>query len=501
MRPVRAVDTVTMDTETMDTETMDTRRTDAVEHGHEGRDRGGALVLALVMVIIGAMIVLPTLSYTMAVMRQSRVAMTRTTGDESVKGGLRTALADPAKLYQECQGGTRSTVHPIASSLPDVTTTCSWLSEAYAKDITQIPYSVATVQAGSTVPPDAYPPDSWYTLSGNADETAWVADSSATAIGGKIFAPSLPNHALSHPSPTGYAMPPGFPACTVFFPGTYSTPVTITSATPTYFTSGIYYFEDTVTISGSADVVVGDGSIEGCTTDQEAAFNAINAPANHNISGVGATFVFGASGRLVINDSTPGSGVTVKFNNRYVGPTDVSTASSAGVSIMTVNGELSGTDIIDLVRPAQLFVPASMVGGQTPTLATTPSFVPSTLISSADPLAPSLPVVDIALSTTEPVTVSISGYTAVPQGTISVTTLPTATANKDIQVAGGVLAAQAIVSPDRPANFVFGAINAVVQKTFKIVSTTTESLSVSTAIVQVNSIGTYYVNSWEVQAN
>ncbi|HEY7627496.1 MAG TPA: hypothetical protein VH761_10525, partial [Ilumatobacteraceae bacterium] len=235
--------------------------------------------------------------------------------------------------------------------------------------------------------------------------------------------------------------------------------------------------------------------------DQEAAFNAINAPTNHNITGVGATFVFGASGRLVINDAVPGSGITVKFNNRYVGPTDVSTASSAGVSIMTVNGELSGGNIIDLVRPGQLFVPAATVGGETPAVATVPDFVPSTLISSADPLAPSLPVVDISLSTAEPVTVSITGYTSVPQGTVSVNTLPTAIAGKDIQIAGGVLTAQALISTDRPANFVFGAVNAVVQKTFKIVTTMSGSNSVSTAIVQVNSIGTYYVNSWEVQAN
>jgi len=64
-----------------------------------------------------------------------------------------------------------------------------------------------------------------------------------------------------------------------------------------------------------------------------------------------------------------------------------------------------------------------------------------------------------------------------------------------------VLAAQAIISTQRPATFVFGAINAVVQKTFRLVTTTTDARSVSTAVVQVNSIGTYYVNSWEVQAN
>jgi hypothetical protein len=465
-------------------------------------DRGGALILALVMIILGATVVLPTLSYTMAVTRQSRVAMTRTIGDEEVKGGLRTALSDPGKLYLECQGGSRTTVHPIASGIAGVSTSCSWLSEAYAKNATEIPYSVATVQAGSTVPPDATPPATSYPRSGNPITNAWVADTSATSTGSQIFAPNLPAHALSHPSPTGYPMPAPFPACNVFFPGTYLNPISITSATPTFFASGIYYFENTVTISGSAKVVVGDGATEGCTTDQEAAFNAVNAPVNHNITGVGATLIFGAAGRLVINDTTPGTGINVKFNNRYVGATDVSTSSSAGVSIMTVNGVLSSPDIVALDLPGQLYVPGSMLGGATPTPATSPNFNPSTLVSSADPLAPSLPIVDITLSTAEPVTVFIPGYTSAPQGTVNVnTTTPAAAAGKDIEIAGGVLAAQTIISTQRPATFVFGAINAVVQKTFKLTTTTTQARSVSTAIVQVNSIGTYYVNSWEVQAN
>ena len=41
----------------------------------------------------------------------------------------------------------------------------------------------------------------------------------------------------------------------MYFPGTYTNPVTIDG--PTYFASGIYYFEDTVLINGGADVVVG----------------------------------------------------------------------------------------------------------------------------------------------------------------------------------------------------------------------------------------------------
>jgi hypothetical protein len=468
----------------------------------DDRDRGATLILALVMIIIGAMIVLPTLSYTMAVTRHSRIAMNKTAADEQVKGGLRTALADPGKLYLACEGGSRTTVHTIASGLPGISTTCSWLSERNERDASTISYSVATVQAGSSVPPDAVPqtaPASWYAASGNLDTHAWLNDKTSTSTIDKIWAPNLPSHALSHPSKDGYSMPAGFPACLVYFPGTYNDPVSITGSTPVFFTSGIYYFENTVTISGSAHVVVGDGGVEGCTTDQEAAFSAVNAPASHNITGVGATFVFGGAGRLIVNDLTPGTGVSVKFNKRYVGATDVTTASSASVSIMSVNGTYNGTAIADLDLPGQLYVPASQVQGTTTVTATQPNFHASTNISSADPLLPAPPMVDIALTSTRPVTVSIPGYIAVPQGTVNVSTLPTATAGKDVQIIGGVLAAQVAFTADRPASFVFGAVNAVVQKTFKIESVSSSARSKSTAIVQVNSIGTYYVNSWEVQ--
>jgi hypothetical protein len=457
------------------------------------------------MMLIGAMIVLPTLSYTMAVTRHSRVTMDKTAADEQVKGGLRTALADPGKLYAACEGGSRTTVHNIASGLQGVSTTCSWLSEAQERDASTISYSVATVQTGSSVPPDAVPVTSptasWYTSSGNMAYKAWLNDYTPTSTASKIWLPHLPSHALSHPSVTGYQMPIGFPACTVFFPGTYSNPVTINDTKPVFFTSGIYYFEQPVTITGTAQVVVGDGGIEGCTTDQEAAFSAVNAPTSHNITGVGATFVFGGAGRLIINDVAAGSGVSVKFNKRYVGSSDVNSASSASVSIMSVNGVYNGAAIVDLDRVDQLYVPASQIQGASTVPATQTNNVASTNVSSSDPLLPAFPMVDISMVSLNPMTVSIPGYISVPQGTVNISTLPTAKAGKNVEIIGGVLAAQVLLGTERPATFAFGAINAIVQKTFKIESVSSSARSISTAIVQVNSIGTYYVNSWEVQSD
>ncbi len=102
-------------------------------------------------------------------------------------------------------------------------------------------------------------------------------------------------HGLNPRSPAGNQMPIDFPTCTVYFPGTYPDQVVLDG--PTYFTSGIYYFENEVRVEGGASVVVGLGAVSGCTNDQEAIFYAENAPGTHNMSGLGGTWVLGAGGR------------------------------------------------------------------------------------------------------------------------------------------------------------------------------------------------------------
>jgi hypothetical protein len=168
---------------------------------------------------------------------------------------------------------------------------------------------------------------------------------------------------------------------------------------------------------------------------------------------------------------------------------------------MSVNGVYNGAAIVDLDRVDQLYVPASQIQGASTVPATQTNNVASTNVSSSDPLLPAFPMVDISMVSLNPMTVSIPGYISVPQGTVNISTLPTAKAGKNVEIIGGVLAAQVLLGTERPATFAFGAINAIVQKTFKIESVSSSARSISTAIVQVNSIGTYYVNSWEVQSD
>jgi hypothetical protein len=113
---------------------------------------------------------------------------------------------------------------------------------------------------------------------------------------------------------------------------------------------------------------------------------------------------------------------------------------------------------------------------------------------------PVAPVIDVTLSTANPARLWIPGYIGVPQGYISLSVAPGMSADKDVQMVGGVLAGWWAQSVDQPERLQLGIINRVVQKTFKVVSRTTAGSPqvISTAIVQINDYGEYVVNAWEI---
>ena len=471
-------------------------------------DEGTALIFALVFIIIGSMLLLPLMNYVSVVLRSGQVQAHKASRAEAVRGALRVTLADPSALYTACSAsGLHTEVTLAAPSLGvPVSTVCTTLSEAAEFHPSELRMAMSVVQSGSVAPIGTT--GTPYAGNGSANIGGWWADTSAASVGGKIFLPPLPSHGLNHPSATGYMMPTWAGSCRVFFPGTFTDPVTIADTTPTFFTSGVYYFENTVTFGPGANVVIGEGAIEGCTTNVEAAYYAINAPNRVNISGIGGTFVFGAAGRLVVTDSGTAAGPSVQFNVRLVDPTDVGNYVSAGVSIETVNGVLSGsTSSVDLVLPGQLQVPKSTTetnpGDSTPPVdAASTGYRPSTLIPSVSPNPPVAAVLDIRLTGTGTTTLYVPGYVSVPQGGISVVVGPGMGAGKSVQLAGGVLTATFTQSADLPADNQLGIVNRIVQKTFKIVSTTTSGTPriTSIAIVQVNEFGEYAINSWVTSA-
>ena len=93
---------------------------------------------------------------------------------------------------------------------------------------------------------------------------------------------------------------------------------------------------------------------------------------------------------------------------------------------------------------------------------------------------------------------SIPGYVAIPQGRLLVNN----PRGFDVTIAGGVLAGQFTVTDGRntgPQTVDIGFLESVVQRKFRIVSTSSAGPETSTAVVQVNQNGAYAVNSWEVQ--
>ena len=324
-------------------------------------DEGSVLPLVLVLVIIGALVVIPMLDYTIAVFRSNHVVANRTAQTEAAKGGLRMALGDPKNVFLTCDGGGDLTPADSTINGVSVTTTCTELDEVgpaaalgYA-----VPKGAVTMQLGADLPValsgttassgPAYPypasPD-WWATPAQPDPGAQY---SATAEEDLIWTPDLPLIPSAVRDATPFDMPAAYD-CKVFFPGHYTQPVDLSGRI--YFTSGVYYFEEPITVAADADVVVGYGledftPASDCADDLQVASNVIDPPTTYDISGGGATWVFGANARLVVDNSAMAAGAQIRFNQRY------DTADRGGrISIMTVNGDdaTSGDHDVNLVN-------------------------------------------------------------------------------------------------------------------------------------------------------
>ena len=366
-----------------------------------GRDDGSVMVLVLVLMVIGALVVLPTINYTMSVLRANEALSEKTAKAEAVKAGFRMAMAEPADLYETCGYAGLNTSRPLPSPGLDIATTseCFLLENTRAVDDSDLPYGLATTHVSYSTPTGAGMIGTTYPGSSDpSDPTSWLDDAESASTDDMVWLPNLPVHGLNlrtgpRELPPEYVMN-GYTTCDVYFPGTYKQPIELDG--PVYFTSGIYYFEDEVRVIGGAEVLAGQGTDPGCANDQQAAFYAVNAPATHNINGLGVTFVFGDNGRLVIDDSA--GPVDFKMSQRYVAPDDDGVASSARVSIMTVNGDLDealeATDFdnagTSLFVEDQIAVPLSLVGTEVTRPAPVDDYRPSLL--TPEPREPEPPL-------------------------------------------------------------------------------------------------------------
>lgn len=333
-------------------------------------DDGSVLILVLLLIVVGALIVLPLMTYTMSVLRLNTAVSARSQDLEAARAGLRVALADLADVFAECDDG--GTLPSVVVNGETVTTTCSELEEIGPNEALgyQVAVGAVSLQLGSSVPATSPGADGdiesdpvpAYPAPGSMNADWWSGHLPASpsepwdVVAGTLWMPELPSWPSTVRSATPFDLPAGFDtasgkACKVFFPGNYSDPVDLSGSTYYYFASGVYYFDQPVTVSGDADVVVGygledfldrpAGEQSECADDLQVAANVVSPPTVFAIDGGGATWVFGGEGRLVVDDSA--GSPSIRFNQRY------SEEDRGGrVSIMTVNGDGGGSEAHDV---------------------------------------------------------------------------------------------------------------------------------------------------------
>lgn len=360
--------------------------------GDDRRDCGAMLVLTLLMVVVGSLIVVPLVWYAAVVLRANDVTAQKIANAEVAKAGLRIALADPIELYDTCgDPAVSGPTTPLQLAPPPgvgltVTNECYYTETAFALGVDEHRYGTTLVESGALL--SIATDGSVYAGSGAAQPLLWQLDSTTESLTDRIWLPNLPFHSLTARSATPYALDASFGIdCDIYFPGTYLEPLTLDG--PTYLASGIYYFTELVTVGNGAQVVAGAGHDVGCATDEQAVFDVVDGPSTHNVTGKGVTFVFGDRGRLVVDDSTSAEPLSLRLNRRAVEDGDLAGEPSAGVSIMTVNGDPGGPGALDV--PGVINVPASLAGpaGAGPVPATSVGYLPS--IHSAAPIAPESP--------------------------------------------------------------------------------------------------------------
>lgn len=269
-------------------------------------------------------------------------------------------------------------------------------------------------------------------------------------------------------------------SCSIYFPGRYNAPLVLDGGRH-YFASGIYVFNAPLTIRGNADVVAGEGRYRGCSFDADAAFSP-TAPRSHEITGKGATFVFGDEGRLEIDRSS------LRINRRIA---TVSTRASDGVAIVTANAAIDTDEVT---------VPESQVlgadGDSVPM--STHSVVPNV----------GQPAVTYRPSTLEPTDLAVDariaggdrflveGYVFTPSAGVRVSS-----ANNDgydLRLNGGVVATTIELdvqrSPPPSSRFLIGVEQEVVKRQVRLVAAAGSWRS--TAFFEIHRDGSYAINSW-----
>ena len=319
------------------------------------------MILVLVLMVVGALIVLPL----MELRHVGRADQHRTQREdrartEAVKAGLADGPGRATRLYETCGAGGGTVGIPLTASglAVPVTTQCYSIDSALSLEPPRSGWASAAVQKGQAVATRNAQRRVRLTLDPTST-SAWIAETSLKSEINKIWMPNLPVHGLSPRSPLGWQMPAGFRRVHGVLPRHVHHPVTIDG--PTYFASGIYYFEDTVLINAARRLAergrrrrrrrgLRHRPVRRLLCGQRAVDTQHQRPRGD---------VRVRRGRPLWWSNNVGGPINVEFNKRYVAASDPGAAPSADVSIMSVNGKL-GVDGItgeNLLIPDVLEVP------------------------------------------------------------------------------------------------------------------------------------------------
>ena len=474
-------------------------------------DRGSALLMVMILMVVGGVIATGLLTYSRAVIRARPALHERIAGAEAVKSGTRMAItlqrefgptdcfaastrwtiagtavtATCTSLSNYTTGrGRVGTVITANSSTPMNIVTPTWagnVARALSGEVA-INTGAMGVSSSSVISRGANDAYSWTTV-----PTPWwqlVGDLDGTT---RTY-PPLPQ-VPSYSRPGSQA---SIGSCAIYFPGRYlgTTPLTLSGGVH-YFASGVYYFERPLVVTGGAQVVFGEGVYAGCAVDAQAAY-ASTAPKNHEITGKGVTLLLGDVATLTVQESS------VRFNRRV---STASTRGSEGVSIRTVNFGQSN---------ASVTIPADSVlladGSTTPvanhSIVPVANSTPVTYRTST--LSPSTSwAVDVRLNGTSVTSNRFlaDGYVFVPNSGVRVTGTSSAYA---WSTSSGVVATRVAhsfaVAPSTSSNYVTGVVSQTIQRKVRlsVTATTDHHSAVSTAVLEVHADRSYAINSWVI---
>ena len=287
--------------------------------------------------------------------------------------------------------------------------------------------------------------------------------------------------------------PIGSTACQVIFPGRYDMPINLDSGGEYYLPSGLYYFTKPVTISNGSTVVAGQGRNGGCEVDSTVLLDprTIDLEAT-SITGRGATFLLDEDASINIDDGR-------LFMNRRI--STPSTRGSEGVSIRSVQ--------TSTINTASLYVPEDQVvtgldsnGNRILEPAGTYTIDGGSLqFSGLTAPDVNVPLVTADFRGHSGSAFVVDGNIFVPQGKFEI---HTDNPDYELSLDGGVVASRVELDiramPGDPNDWYFGVDASPLLRRVELVSTATVNgkTARSVAVFQVNSVGSYAINSWIV---